>query len=66
MLHLAGWRRTRSAPWAPSMMLQAKLVRVGGSLGGAKPKALIEIAGEQWECIIGFRNADSRGRAATK
>jgi hypothetical protein len=47
MLHLAGWRRTRSAPWAPSMMLQAKLVRVGSSLGGAKPKALIEIAGEQ-------------------
>jgi hypothetical protein len=29
------------------MMLQAKLVRVGSSLGGAKPKALIEIAGEQ-------------------
>jgi serine/threonine-protein kinase HipA len=50
----------------PLNALQAKLVRVGSSLGGAKPKALIEIAGEQWECIIGFRNADSRGRAATK
>jgi serine/threonine-protein kinase HipA len=50
----------------PLNALQAKLVRVGSSLGGAKPKALIEITGEQWECIIGFRNADSRGRAATK
>jgi serine/threonine-protein kinase HipA len=40
----------------PLNALQAKLVRVGSSLGGAKPKALIEIAGEQW--VIKFFNGE--------
>ncbi|HEY4317490.1 MAG TPA: HipA domain-containing protein [Herbaspirillum sp.] len=32
----------------PISALEAQIVRAGGSLGGAKPKALIEIDGEQW------------------
>lgn len=32
----------------PISALEARLVRAGGSLGGAKPKALIDIGGEQW------------------
>jgi len=36
--------------------LEAQLVRAGGSLGGAKPKALIEISGEQW--LIKFFNGE--------
>ncbi|HRH18315.1 MAG TPA: HipA domain-containing protein [Aquabacterium sp.] len=34
--------------------LERKMLAAGGSFGGAKPKALIEIAGEQW--IIKFFN----------
>lgn len=40
----------------PLSALQARLVRVGSSLGGAKPKALIEIADEQW--VIKFFNGE--------
>lgn len=40
----------------PLNALLARLVRVGSSLGGAKPKALIEIAGEQW--VIKFFNGE--------
>lgn len=36
--------------------LEAKIVRAGGSLGGAKPKALISIGGEQW--VIKFFNGE--------
>lgn len=32
----------------PISDVEARIVRTGGSLGGAKPKALIDIAGEQW------------------
>ncbi len=32
----------------PITEVEARIVRAGGSLGGAKPKALIDIAGEQW------------------
>ena len=40
----------------PISDLEAKIVRAGGSLGGAKPKALIEIGGEQW--VIKFFNGE--------
>lgn len=40
----------------PISALEAKLVRAGGSLGGAKPKALIDIGGEQW--VIKFFNGE--------
>jgi len=40
----------------PIDALEAKIVRAGGSLGGAKPKALIEIDGEQW--VIKFFNGE--------
>lgn len=40
----------------PISALEAKIVRAGGSLGGAKPKALIEIDGEQW--VIKFFNGE--------
>ncbi len=40
----------------PISDLEAKLVRAGGSLGGAKPKALIEVGGEQW--VIKFFNGE--------
>jgi len=40
----------------PISALEAKIVAGGGSLGGAKPKALIEIAGEQW--LIKFFNGE--------
>lgn len=36
--------------------IEAKIVHAGGSLGGAKPKSLIEIAGEQW--VIKFFNGE--------
>ena len=36
--------------------LEASIVRAGGSLGGAKPKALIDIGGEQW--VIKFFNGE--------
>ena len=36
--------------------LEARIVRAGGSLGGAKPKALIDIAGEPW--VIKFFNGE--------
>ncbi len=36
--------------------LEAELIRAGGSIGGAKPKALIDIAGEQW--VIKFFNGE--------
>lgn len=36
--------------------LEAKIIRAGGSLGGAKPKALIDIDGEQW--VIKFFNGE--------
>lgn len=36
--------------------LQAQIVRAGGSFGGAKPKALIDIGGEQW--VIKFFNGE--------
>ncbi len=39
----------------PLGVLEAKMVAGGGSpMGGAKPKALISIAGEQW--VIKFFN----------
>jgi serine/threonine-protein kinase HipA len=40
----------------PISILEAKLVRAGGSLGGAKPKALINIGGEPW--VIKFFNGE--------
>ena len=40
----------------PISALEAKIVRAGGSLGGAKPKALIDIGGEQW--VIKFFNGE--------
>lgn len=40
----------------PISDLEAKIVRAGGSLGGAKPKALIEVGGEQW--VIKFFNGE--------
>ncbi|MFT4101835.1 MAG: HipA domain-containing protein [Burkholderiaceae bacterium] len=40
----------------PISALEAEIVRAGGSLGGAKPKALIDIDGEQW--IIKFFNGE--------
>lgn len=40
----------------PISALEAKIVRAGGSLGGAKPKALINIGGEQW--VIKFFNGE--------
>lgn len=40
----------------PISALEAKIVRAGGSLGGAKPKALIDIGGEQW--LIKFFNGE--------
>ena len=36
--------------------LEAKIIRVGGSLGGIKPKALIDIGGEEW--VIKFFNGE--------
>jgi serine/threonine-protein kinase HipA len=40
----------------PISDLEASIVRAGGSLGGAKPKALIDIGGEQW--VIKFSNGE--------
>ena len=40
----------------PISAQEARIVRAGGSLGGAKPKALIEIDGEQW--VIKFFNGE--------
>lgn len=40
----------------PISALEAKIIRAGGSLGGAKPKALIEIDDEQW--VIKFFNGE--------
>ncbi|MGO4703855.1 type II toxin-antitoxin system HipA family toxin [Dyella sp. 2RAB6] len=40
----------------PISAVEARIVRAGGSLGGAKPKALIEIDGEQW--VIKFFNGE--------
>jgi serine/threonine-protein kinase HipA len=40
----------------PISALEAKIIRAGGSLGGAKPKALIDIGGEQW--VIKFFNGE--------
>jgi len=40
----------------PITEVEAKIVRGGGSLGGAKPKALIDIDGEQW--VIKFFNGE--------
>lgn len=40
----------------PLSALQARLIQVGSSLGGAKPKALIDIGGEQW--VIKFFNGE--------
>ncbi len=40
----------------PVSALEAKIIRAGGSLGGAKPKALIDIGGEQW--VIKFFNGE--------
>jgi serine/threonine-protein kinase HipA len=36
--------------------MEARLVRAGASLGGAKPKALIEVSGEQW--VVKFFNGE--------
>ncbi|MDB5760276.1 MAG: HipA domain protein [Burkholderia sp.] len=36
--------------------LEAHIIRAGGSLGGVKPKALIDIEGEQW--VIKFFNGE--------
>lgn len=40
----------------PISAMEAKIIRAGGSLGGAKPKALIDIGGEQW--VIKFFNGE--------
>lgn len=40
----------------PLSALEAKIIRAGGSLGGAKPKALVDIGGEQW--VIKFFNGE--------
>lgn len=40
----------------PISDLEAKIIRTGGSLGGAKPKALIDIGGEEW--VIKFFNGE--------
>lgn len=40
----------------PISALEAKIIRAGGSLGGAKPKALIDISGQQW--VIKFFNGE--------
>ncbi len=47
---------TKIAASEPISDLEATLARAGGSLGGAKPKALIEIGGEQW--VIKFYNGE--------
>ena len=36
--------------------VEARIVRAGGSLGGAKPKALIDVSGEQW--VVKFFNGE--------
>ena len=40
----------------PISALEAQIVRSGGTLGGVKPKALIDIGGEQW--VIKFFNGE--------
>ncbi|MBY0238390.1 MAG: HipA domain-containing protein [Burkholderiaceae bacterium] len=40
----------------PISALEANIVRAGGSLGGAKPKALVDIGGEQW--VVKFFNGE--------
>src|SRR3984957_759698 len=40
----------------PLSEVEAKIVRAGGSLGGAKPKSLIDVGGEQW--VIKFFNGE--------
>jgi serine/threonine-protein kinase HipA len=40
----------------PLSEVEARIVRAGGSLGGAKPKALIEVSGEQW--VVKFFNGE--------
>lgn len=40
----------------PVSDVDAKIARGGGSLGGAKPKALIDVGGEQW--VIKFFNGE--------
>jgi serine/threonine-protein kinase HipA len=40
----------------PLSEAEARIVRAGGSLGGAKPKALIEVSGEQW--VVKFFNGE--------
>jgi serine/threonine-protein kinase HipA len=40
----------------PVSEVEARMVRTGGSLGGAKPKALIEVSGEQW--VVKFYNGE--------
>jgi hypothetical protein len=40
----------------PITEVEAGIVRAGGSLGGAKPKALIEVNGEQW--VVKFFNGE--------
>jgi serine/threonine-protein kinase HipA len=40
----------------PISEVEARIVRAGGSLGGAKPKALIEVSGEQW--VVKFFNGE--------
>ena len=40
----------------PISDLDAKIIRAGGSLGGVKPKALIDIGGEEW--VIKFFNGE--------
>lgn len=40
----------------PISAFEATIVRAGGSLGGAKPKTLIDIGGEQW--VIKFSNGE--------
>ncbi len=40
----------------PISTMEAQIVRAGGSLGGAKPKTLIDIGGEQW--VIKFSSGE--------
>lgn len=40
----------------PISDLEARIIRTGGSLGGAKPKALMDIGGEEW--VIKFFNGE--------
>ena len=47
---------TRIEASEPVSEVEARILRAGGSLGGVKPKALIDIGGEEW--VIKFFNGE--------